>query len=286
MARAFLGHLARARGDLAEATALYTAARTTHERLGNTRGTASAGHDLALLALDEDRTDEAEQLLTEALELFDSIDYDWAVAVCACLLAKAVVRRGGTADVDRAAALLARALRLHDEVGERRGIAQSLEGMAEVAAARGAPATAARLVGAAAARRERASALATEAEVRQLAELDRRLDLMLGRSAAQRERHAGRTMSPAAAVALALELAASGPDDAEGDVVVLTPRQREVAIHVAAGRTNRQIGTALGISEKTTEVHVHNIMERLDVPSRAGVAAWAAARGLTQPPAP
>ena len=56
VARAFLGHLARERGDLAEATALYTAARTTHVRLGNTRSTAWAGHDLALLALDEDRT--------------------------------------------------------------------------------------------------------------------------------------------------------------------------------------------------------------------------------------
>ena len=113
MARAFLGHLARERGDLADAAALYTAVRSTHVRLGNTRGIAWAGHDLALLALDEDRTDDAEQLLTESLELFDSIDYDWAVAVCACLLASAVLRRGSAADVDRAAALLARALRLH-----------------------------------------------------------------------------------------------------------------------------------------------------------------------------
>ena len=38
VARAFLGHLARARGDLDEAAALYTAARTTHERLGNAEG--------------------------------------------------------------------------------------------------------------------------------------------------------------------------------------------------------------------------------------------------------
>ena len=286
VARAFLGHLARERGDLAEAAELYTAARTTHERLGNARGTAWAGHDLALLALDEDRIDEAERLLTESLELFDSIGYDWAVAVCACLLARAVVRRGSASDVDRAAALLARALRLHYEVGERRGVAQSLEGMAEVALARGAAATSARLVGAAAACRERAAAQATEAEVRQLADLDQRLDRLLGRSAAQRERHAGRTMSPAAAVALAVGMAAVGPEDADGAVVVLTPRQQEVAIQIAAGRTNRQIGTALGISEKTAEVHVHNIMERLDVPSRAGVAAWAAARGLTPPTSP
>jgi non-specific serine/threonine protein kinase len=158
--------------------------------------------------------------------------------------------------------------------------------MAEVALARGAAATSARLVGGAAACRERAAAQATEAEVRQLADLDQRLDRLLGRSAAQRERHAGRTMSPAAAVALAVEMAAVGPEDADGAVVVLTPRQQEVAIQIAAGRTNRQIGTALGISEKTAEVHVHNIMERLDVPSRAGVAAWAATRGLTPPTSP
>jgi DNA-binding NarL/FixJ family response regulator len=30
-------------------------------------------------------------------------------------------------------------------------------------------------------------------------------------------------------------------------------------------------------------VHVRNIMERLHAPSRAGVAAWAASRGLTAP---
>ena len=225
VARAFLGHLARARGDLAEATALYTAARTTHERLGNARGTAWAGHDLALLALDEDRIDEAERLLTESLELFDSIDYDWAVAVCACLL-----RQGGRTPRRAPRTSIGRPRSSPAPCGcttrSASGAASPsrLEGMAEVAAARGAPATAARLVGAAAAaRRERAAALATEAEVRQLADLDQRLDRMLGRSAAQRERHAGRTMSPAAAVALALGWPPIGPDDAGGDVVVADP---------------------------------------------------------------
>jgi DNA-binding NarL/FixJ family response regulator len=62
--------------------------------------------------------------------------------------------------------------------------------------------------------------------------------------------------------------------------VELTSRQLEVAALVAAGRTNRQIGKELGISEKTIEIHVHNLMSRLEAPSRAAVAAWAAARGL------
>ncbi len=168
VARAFLGHLARERGDLAEAATLYSATRAAHVRLGNVRGTAWAGHDLALLALAEGRTDEAERLLSESLELFDSIGYDWAAGVCACLLASAVVGRGTAADVDRAATLLARATRLHDESGDRRGIAQCLEVVAEVALARGAAATAARLVGAADAGRRRAAAVATELELRRL----------------------------------------------------------------------------------------------------------------------
>lgn len=48
---------------------------------------------------------------------------------------------------------------------------------------------------------------------------------------------------------------------------------------VAAGHTNRQIGRALGISEKTAEIHVHNIRERLNAPSRTGIATWVAHRG-------
>jgi DNA-binding NarL/FixJ family response regulator len=154
--------------------------------------------------------------------------------------------------------------------------------MADLALARGAASTAARLAGAAAAVRQRAAAPATEAEARHLADVDRRLDRALGGSAAERERHAGRTMPAAAVLELAGRMTVAGTGAAAA--VELTPRQLEVAALVAAGRTNRQIGTALGISEKTTEVHVHNLMSRLDVPSRAGVAAWAATRGLAPHP--
>ena len=42
---------------------------------------------------------------------------------------------------------------------------------------------------------------------------------------------------------------------------------------VADGSTNRQIGRALGIAEKTTEAHVHNIIRKLGAHNRAEVAA-------------
>jgi len=279
VACAFLGHVARERGDLARAAERYTAARAAYEQWGNTRGQAWAGHDLALLALERDAVAEAESLLRESLRLFQSLDYEWATAVCSSLLASVLIRSGQSHDVDEAAGLLRRSLTLHDRVGDRRGIAQSLEVLAEVALVRGAAATAARLAGAAALRRDQVDAAPTEVESRRLADLDARLHRSLGSAAADHERHAGRTMAADAVLELAGRVCAVAAPEGSG-VVELTSRQLEVAALVAAGRTNRQIGRTLGISEKTTEIHVHNLMSRLDVPSRAGVAAWAAARGL------
>lgn len=60
----------------------------------------------------------------------------------------------------------------------------------------------------------------------------------------------------------------------------LTAREREVAALVAAGKTNRQIADALVVSERTAEVHVSNILRKLEFSSRAQIAVWAAGRGI------
>jgi DNA-binding CsgD family transcriptional regulator len=66
--------------------------------------------------------------------------------------------------------------------------------------------------------------------------------------------------------------AATKPAEAGGGLEVLTPREREVAALVAEGRTNRQIGAQLHLSEKTVEKHVSSAMAKLDVSSRTGIA--------------
>jgi DNA-binding NarL/FixJ family response regulator len=63
----------------------------------------------------------------------------------------------------------------------------------------------------------------------------------------------------------------------------LTRREREVAAHIAAGRSNREIADALFVSERTVEAHVTNILRKLAVPSRAGIAAWAERQGIAAP---
>lgn len=55
----------------------------------------------------------------------------------------------------------------------------------------------------------------------------------------------------------------------------LTPRELEVLRLVAAGKTNRSIAAALGISEKTVARHVSNIFTRLGLSTRAAATAYA-----------
>jgi DNA-binding NarL/FixJ family response regulator len=60
----------------------------------------------------------------------------------------------------------------------------------------------------------------------------------------------------------------------------LTPREREVVTLVAQGRSNREIGELLVISERTAENHVQHALNRLGLRSRAQAAAWAVQAGL------
>lgn len=66
----------------------------------------------------------------------------------------------------------------------------------------------------------------------------------------------------------------------EGVVAALTARESEVLSLVAAGHTNREIGQALFISEKTASVHVTNAMNKLGALSRYEAAASATRLGM------
>jgi DNA-binding CsgD family transcriptional regulator/tetratricopeptide (TPR) repeat protein len=67
------------------------------------------------------------------------------------------------------------------------------------------------------------------------------------------------------------------------DTFGLSTREREVLSLVAQGRTNREIGEHLFISQKTVGVHVGNILAKLDVSGRVEAATVAIRLGLTDP---
>jgi DNA-binding CsgD family transcriptional regulator len=66
------------------------------------------------------------------------------------------------------------------------------------------------------------------------------------------------------------------------DTFGLSGREREVLALVAEGRTNREIGERLFISQKTVGVHVGNILSKLEVSGRVEAAAVAIRLGLTE----
>jgi DNA-binding NarL/FixJ family response regulator len=55
----------------------------------------------------------------------------------------------------------------------------------------------------------------------------------------------------------------------------LSDREWEVAMLVARGLSNRQIAAELVVSERTVDTHVSHILRKLQLVSRAQIAAWA-----------
>jgi DNA-binding CsgD family transcriptional regulator len=64
--------------------------------------------------------------------------------------------------------------------------------------------------------------------------------------------------------------------------VSLSSREREVALLVAEGLTNREIAKRLFISERTVESHLERIRRKLGFHHRSQIAAWIARGADTQ----
>ena len=60
----------------------------------------------------------------------------------------------------------------------------------------------------------------------------------------------------------------------------LTPREREVLVHVVSGKLNKQIASDLGAAERTIKAHRASIMEKLGVQSVAELVRLAQELGI------
>jgi len=73
------------------------------------------------------------------------------------------------------------------------------------------------------------------------------------------------------------ELAGGTPQRPEDE---LTEREREVLRCIARGRSNKEIGEDLFISEKTVKTHVGSILAKLGLADRTQAALYAVKHGL------
>ena len=67
---------------------------------------------------------------------------------------------------------------------------------------------------------------------------------------------------------------------AEEIIEKLTAREEKILQLVAEGLTNKEIATALVISENTVKIHLHNILEKLHLQNRIQAAVYAVRQGL------
>ncbi|MCF8092101.1 MAG: response regulator transcription factor [Desulfotignum sp.] len=71
--------------------------------------------------------------------------------------------------------------------------------------------------------------------------------------------------------------------DATDRLDLLSPRERQVLLHIAEGHTTREIANNLSLSARTVDIHRKNLKEKLEIHTIAGLTKYAVAKGLTTP---
>jgi len=241
-----------------------------------------------LIALSRDDLEHSVALHEQSLELFRVIANTQGIITCLGHLGLLALIRG---DYESAPALLRESLRLASELDYKQSIQHCLYTLACVTACREQPFRAARLWGAVEGMEEAYGAHLTPV-ILSLTNYEGHLSR--GRSQLGEEGFAaawagGKAMS----LGQAIEYALSVEEEREPPTLVpvpeqqpppgermegLTRREREVALLVARGLTNRQIASELSVSTSTANNHVARILRKLGLRSRAQIAAWVTER--------
>ena len=300
-------------GEIEQSESLARAALAIGERIGDPGVTAHAFHRLGEAAHTQERWEEAEPLLQQALERrralkaraeegmallhlssvafgmgdhalsarraeealagFRAIGHDSGAALALCRLAQLARDRRD----DRGAAVTYRdALRLWAGIRDRLSVVLALAGLAELASAHRSAHAAATLQGAIDALVEEAGAALPPSARGNYARATAAARAAVGEERSAALRAAGRRLTLDEAIAVAAEVRV--PSGATS--MMLTPREQDVLRLVAGARTDREIADALYVSPRTVNAHVASILGKLGVTTRREAAAQAREMGL------
>jgi DNA-binding CsgD family transcriptional regulator len=167
------------------------------------------------------------------------------------------------------------ALRRWSGIQDRWFIAGALAGLAEIASASGHASAAATLLGGINALAEEAGSTFIPAGRDNCGRATTVARAALGDKQFDQLYNAERQLSLDEIVAIALAV----PTPASTSETVMTRREREVLLFLAAGQSDREIADALFISYRTVNAHVASILAKLGVASRRAAAALAREQG-------
>jgi predicted ATPase/DNA-binding CsgD family transcriptional regulator len=239
-----LADVASLQGDYAEARVLYDEAVATLRALGDQAHAAHIAIGLGYLAVQRGEFEQAAVIFAESLAIFGKVQFELGLARCLA----------GYADLRLAQGRVEQAVRL-------------LASEVVYAHSRTSHIPIDRI------RYERTLAAARA---------------QLGEAAFNAAWDAGRRLTRAEDIALAQSAPPISPPPkpaapaaaAKPPFGELSAREREVALLVAQGQSNRAIAEHLVLSERTVEGHVRNVLAKLGFNARAQIAAWVVQSGL------
>jgi non-specific serine/threonine protein kinase len=277
LALAFAGQQAEAAAAGAEAVRLMAAA-------GQRAGLIAIQPQLAYLQQLAGDVDRCAETCTAGLGAFsDQSTEQWVHGYLYLVTGLALFQQPGKQA--ECAVEVRKALRAKYELGDQLGMAYALEVLGWLAAREGRPERAAWLLGATDPLWQRAgqrlSGSAALQESHRTAEAGARGALGDKRYTALAAGGERRPLAVVVAHALADADALRGNEsasgmDADGSPAggALTSREREIAVLVASGLSNREIGTRLFISKRTVDAHVEHIFGKLGISSRVQLTVW------------
>jgi DNA-binding NarL/FixJ family response regulator len=289
VAEGLLGAIHAFRGKLTSARRMLTASRSVSSSVGHYNMFVDSTTSLAIVAAAEGLDDEAERYCRELLSRWEeSQDHHyavWGIRWAASWYARRDDRGGANACAEALGAMAS-------EAGHGDALAALAQALGELALLEGdAPAAAEHLCRAV----ELHRALAIPYE---RAQIELRAGFALD-AAGQREealerlcdayRNATKLGARPVAAEAARKVAEMGESVAQrlgsraataADDVRLTRRELEVLRHVSVGRTNREIAQELFLSPRTVDMHVRNLLGKLDCRSRVEASHRAGELGL------
>lgn len=292
-----LGWAAMRIGDYDQADKLLNESLPIFEELGESSLVALALGGLGELSIRQGNLERALELLERSLALRRALGDRWGIAGALGSLGwEAMLAR----DFDRMRDLLETSLEIRMEIGDQGGIAWCLEKLAFAAfrESNSLPASyrrpalerSVKILAGAAAMRAPINSSIDEADQSDHEEALRGLTKALGDTAFGASWSAGESLSMVDLVNLALTPVAQSIDpellsDAQAAKIKyggLTPREREAAVLIAHGRSNREVAQKMVVREKTVETYVTRILNKLGFESRVQIATWAIEVGLLE----